>query len=163
MIQQVSVSYVKEISMLIFYPYSLKGFFRMSDLRLLSLVLLQCHSVLLIILSFLQMALFYILLSTMDIIRTVFGPLPLPVCSLIILAKNCIYANVAQITAMMTLIRFVIIFFYKSLPVMEDKLLSVIIYAMVNIFSFIAAFSRMFLAKRPYLPQVSTFIALKNR
>ena len=92
---------------------------------------------------------------TFDTIRCIFGPLPLPFCTLAHFTKQMIFLNVSQITMILTCTKFAYIFIFKSIPTIEDNLVSVFIYIMVNIMSFLAVFSRMMLLKRPLVHQVN--------
>ena len=92
---------------------------------------------------------------TLDAIRCIFGPLPLPICTLIHSLKMVIFLNVCQITMILTCVKFAFIFIFKSIPNMEDNLLSVFIYLAVNLLSIYYTILRMMTLKRPLIHQVN--------
>ena len=94
---------------------------------------------------------------TLDAIRCIFGPLPLPICTLIHSLKMVIFLNVCQITMILTCVKFAFIFIFKSIPNMEDNLLSVFIYLAVNLLSIYYTILRMMTLKRPLIHQVNHY------
>ena len=91
---------------------------------------------------------------TMDTIRVVFGPLPLWLCTIGATTKHFVVLNVAQITLILTCFKFSFIFFFKTIPIMEDNFLSLFIYISVNITSGVMLLIRYHLLQRPFIAQV---------
>ena len=95
---------------------------------------------------------------TVDTIRGVFGPLPLPICTFAHTLKQILVLIAIQITLIMTFFKFSFIFVFKTIPIMEDKFLSLFIFISVNLSSCFIMISRLYIIQRPLLPQVSTFV-----
>ena len=72
-----------------------------------------------------------------DNFRAIYGPLPQTICSAVVFFKNVIYCNCVQFTICTTITRFVFVCIFKSIPVMDDKLVAHYLYASINMVSFI--------------------------
>lgn len=92
--------------------------------------------------------------TTIDLIRILFGPLPLGICNLGIFGKNLFFASVSLLTVAATVTKFTFVCIFKSIPVMEDQFLSFYLFFSINIFSCLISFSRLYLPGRPLLNQV---------
>ena len=100
------------------------------------------------------MALFIGFLSTMDLFRSIYGPLPDSLCVFIVFMKNIIQLNVSQLSMMLTVTKFAFVCIYKSIPSMNDNFLSIYIYMSINMVSFLTTLSRKYLPGRPILLEV---------
>ena len=94
---------------------------------------------------------------TFDTIRCIFGPLPLSLCTVITVLKGVIFLNICQITMVLTSVKAAFIFFFKSIPTLDDNLVSVYMYMTVNVLSFTVASFRMISLKTPLFHQVRFF------
>lgn len=101
------------------------------------------------------MCLFYFVSTLVDTLRVIFGPMPRTICTLTIFIKNFVYINMAQFSLAQTVIKFLCVCIYKSIPTMEDDFLFVFLCTLFNIISFLAVGIRMYLPGKPILQEVT--------
>lgn len=99
----------------------------------------------------------YIFANGSDVMRAYLGPLSSPFCKVLAFAKSVIPLNLGLLTFVNTLTKFYFVCVSKSIPVMEDNFLSVVIYLTINILSMLATAAKMFLAEKPLLLEVNHF------
>ena len=99
----------------------------------------------------------YIFANGSDVMRAYLGPLSSPFYKVLAFAKSVIPLNLGLLTFVNTLTKFYFVCVSKSIPVMEDNFLSVVIYLTINILSMLATAAKMFLAEKPLLLEVNHF------
>ena len=94
---------------------------------------------------------YHIFCATFDALRTVTGPLPYAICNVNIFVKNLVHINLSFITLSATFAKFVFVCIYKSIPHMDDNLLTRVIYLTSNLIAIIGAAAKLYLPGRPLL------------
>ena len=100
------------------------------------------------------MYLWVIIPMSLDLVRALAGPLPRELCSFGVFMKNVISINIVLILVTLTFTKFVIIFAFKSIPVMDDKFWATFCYASTSLISIVASGCRFYQPGRPILNEV---------
>ena len=95
----------------------------------------------------------------LDLIRALSWPFPWGFCIIVVYIKNFAYLNIGLITLTMTTTRFVFIFFFKRLPIIEDKFWANLFYAVTSMISLLATASKFYLPGRQTMNEV--YICMK--
>ena len=103
------------------------------------------------------MVLYIIFPLTIDFIRAIYGPLNDYVCYVGVFFKTVISINCCLTALVMTITKSVFVFIYKSIPIMDDNCLSMIIYVTINMISIMATLIRFYLPGRPVVTYVSMY------
>ena len=93
--------------------------------------------------------------QTIEFSRILFGPLPNSLCLISYFFKTLISSIFAMLILSKALVKFAIICIFKSMPQMNDNLLSFYIYSIIIMISFMSTLVRFYLPGRPFLYQVS--------
>ena len=91
---------------------------------------------------------------TTDTLRAVFGPPPYFICSISVFIKHCFFLNVAQNILAITVVKSILILFFKSFPIMNDQFLSFYIFVLVHLISIYINILRFMAFQKPLRHQV---------
>ena len=83
-----------------------------------------------------------------DAIRAMFGPLPVPVCKIGAFLKVATVVKFCLHSFAMTLTKFVFIFIFKSIPVMDDSFLSFVINSNVTLWTFLTSSAKFYFEQK---------------
>ena len=96
----------------------------------------------------------YFVCLILDTTRALFGPLNNYVCVVNSFLKGFLTMNVSMLSLTTTITKFVYIFIFKAIPIVDDDFLATYIYMMINSVTFLVQFCRMSLPGRPILNTV---------
>ena len=105
-----------------------------------------------------QTILMYILGFTVPVLRLFLGPLPLGVCQFSHFGIIFPGINFLLISVSITGIKFLLVVIYKSMPMMDDKILAKIIVRSITFWSFFACLAKIFVEERISTDVVSFII-----
>ena len=91
-----------------------------------------------------QLIIYYVVAGGIDAIRAMFGPLPVPVCKIGAFLKVATVVKFCLLSFAMTLTKFVFIFIFKSIPVMDDSFLSFVINSNVTLWTFLTSSAKFY-------------------
>ena len=95
-----------------------------------------------------QSILLYVLGWTVPVFRIFLGPLPLGICQFSHFGMIFPSINFLLITVSITGTKFLLVVIYKSMPMMDDKILAKIIVRSITFWSFFACLAKMFVEER---------------
>ena len=119
----------------------------------INLLFLKSEFMMILYISF-QMFLYYAFPMLFDTLRSLMGPFPRPICKLSVFIKNVSSINVALMSIALSFTKVLFVFYYKTIPVMEDNFWARFIYMTCSMVSMLASFSRLYLPGRPILNEV---------
>ena len=100
------------------------------------------------------MFLYYAFPMLFDTLRSLIGPFPRLICKISVFVKNVSSINVALMSVALSFTKVLFVFYYKTIPVMEDNFWARFIYMTCSMVSMLASFSRLYLPGRPILNEV---------
>ena len=112
------------------------------------------HKLQLICRFYVFQGLMYFVCLILDTTRALFGPLNKHVCVVNSFLKGFLTMNVSMLSLTTTITKFVYIFIFKAIPIVDDDFLATYIYMMINSVTLMVQFCRMSLPGRPILNTV---------
>ena len=94
----------------------------------------------------------------LDLVRALMWPFPWAFCIISVFIKNVTSINISLITLTLATTRFVFIFGFKRIPVMEDRFWATLLYMVTTMISFFASAIRFYLPGRQTLNEVTLFL-----
>ena len=91
-----------------------------------------------------QLIIYYVVAGGIDAVRATFGPLPVPVCKIGAFLKVATVVKFCLLSFAMTLTKFIFIFIFKSIPVMDDSFLSFVINSNVTLWTFLTSSAKFY-------------------
>lgn len=88
-------------------------------------------------------------------LRQLWGPLPELACSLGLFVKIFTSMNMVCLLISITIVRFILICYYNSMPVMDDALIATFIYMAATLISFLYTSGKMYTDKNLHFFEVS--------
>ena len=89
-----------------------------------------------------------------DHARALFGPLPLVLCRAGTFIRVFCGSNILILSLTITGTKFLLVFIFRSIPLMDDNFLSFTINIIVNIVIFLATMSKFYIEDRPNVGEV---------
>ena len=83
------------------------------------------------------MVIWFCLLSGVDNLRAMIGPLPQSICFLNVFVKNVIHCNMILFVLAITSTKFMFVCIYKSIPTLNDNFIAILSYITINMISFL--------------------------
>ena len=93
-------------------------------------------------------------------LRAIIGPLPIILCKFVTILNVWNGMNVALLLFSTTATKFVFIFWFRSIPVMDDDFLAFFINFSINFLSILGTLSKVLLQPTPTTVEVSAFFAI---
>lgn len=101
-----------------------------------------------------QLVMFYTFGTNAVLLRRLLGPLPMIYCKISSFFQYLAIFNSCHFTILIVGTKFCFIYIFKSIPVMDDKLLSTFIMLMVNLWSLLAITGKMYVDEKVTFPEV---------
>ena len=89
-----------------------------------------------------------------DHVRALFGPLPSILCRTGTFIRVFCGSNILVLSLIITGTKFLLVFIFRSIPLMDDNFLSFTINIIVNIVIFLATMSKFYIEDRPNVAEV---------
>ena len=76
-------------------------------------------------------------------------------CSFVNFIKHFLILNILQLVCAKSGIKFIIVYVYKSMPIIDDNFFALWIFILVNVLSFLATLTKLLFLNRPTIFEVS--------
>lgn len=103
-----------------------------------------------------QMVLLYIIGCGINISRRILGPFPGWICKTASFIQFFTVINICHLTILISATRFAFVFYFKSIPTMNDKLISTFFMMITNLWSFLAVLSKMYVEEKTLFLEVNS-------
>lgn len=100
------------------------------------------------------MVLLFIIGCGVNVSRRLLGPFPAWICKLASFVQFFTIFNICHLTVLISATRFAFVFYFKSIPVMNDQLLSTFFMIATNLWSFLAVMGKMYVEEKTLFLEV---------